>query len=130
MFEPHTICWAIWIMNNKYVQLKLGNTITLIPDPSALCVCMVLQMFMYFSSLLTHHLTGQQWHSTIWACARGQYDTTIRLNWTSYQIFKLRGGGLTGSHFWEGVAGWERGSWLFSGGLQFFNKKRTKIWNI
>ena len=39
--------------------------------------------------------------------------------------------GLTGSQYLEGVAGKAgKEGWFFSGGLQFFHKKQTKIWNI
>ena len=42
--------------------------------------------------------------------------------WTSNQIFKKGGGGLTGPQLLEGGC-WERGVWIFSGGLQFSQKK-------
>ena len=49
--------------------------------------------------------------------------------WASYQIFEK--GGLTGSQFWERVAG-KQGVTFFMRRVfcSFFKKKETKIWNI
>ena len=47
---------------------------------------------------------------------------------TPPQIFKKNGGGLTGPQSLEGVAGKEGVN--FFRGLQFLDKRQTKIWNI
>ena len=49
--------------------------------------------------------------------------------WPNFQKEEGEGGGLTGSQILEGVTGKEGGD-FFQGGLQFFHKKYTKIWNI
>ena len=52
-YTVHTICQA-WFKNNKHhLQLKIGNNISLIPEPDALCMH-GFAMFMTFSSLLIH----------------------------------------------------------------------------
>ena len=52
-----------------------------------------------------------------------------RGGWVFNQILKMGGGGLTGPQLLEGGC-WERGGWIFSGGVQLsHNKLKSEIFN-